>query len=155
MPHGKYTGFTNQTNTASSTAPLCNLSTVNTTALRRLAIYEFVIGSDATPADAACKYAWQRTTVNFGTPTAITPVAIDPADPASLALFSAPGGTAPTITANSTVYQVAVNQRATYRWIAAPDSELIVPATTANGLALLSLVTTATSNTVISVSWCE
>lgn len=155
MAYGKYNGYTNQTNTASSTAPLCNLSTVSTVAVRRLRMYEFVIGSDSTPADAACKYAWQRTTANFGTPTAVTPVAVDPGDPAALALFSAPGGTAPTITANSTAYQVAVNQRATYRWIAAPDSELIVPATTANGLALLSLVTSATSNTVISVSWQE
>lgn len=153
MAYGKYTGYTNQTNTASSTAPLCNL--LNGSTLRRIRVFEFVIGSDATPADAACKYAWQRTTVNFGTPSAVTPTALDPGDPASLALFSAPGGTAPTITASSTIYQVAVNQRATYRFIAAPDSEFVIPATSANGLALLSLVTSATSNTVISVSWQE
>jgi len=153
MAYGKYTGFTNQTNTASSTAPLCNVTQGST--LRRLRIFEFVLGSDSTPADAACKYAWQRTTADFGTPTVVTPTAIDPGDPAALSKFSAPGGTAPTITANSTIYQEAINQRATYRYIAAPDSELVVPATSANGLALLSLVTSATSNTVISVSWQE
>ncbi len=148
----RYNGFTNQTNTQSSTAALFNIVGATTF---RLQMYDVVCGSDATPADNAAKFAFQRSTVNFGTPTAVTPVALDPGDPASLALFSAPGGTAVTVTANSFPLQWAQNQRATFRWIAAPDGEIIIPATAAAGLTLMPLVATAAVNYVFTVHWKE
>lgn len=148
----KYNGFTNQTNTASSTAPMFNIVGASTFRLR---VYDITSGSDATPADNAATFAFQRSTANFGTPSAVTPVALDPGDPASLALFSAPGGTAPTLTASAFVLQWAQNQRATFRWIAAPDGELVVPATASNGLALMCRVATAAVNYVWSVHWME
>jgi hypothetical protein len=152
MTGRRYSGFTNATNTQSSTAPLFNLVGATTTRVR---VYDFISGSDATPADNAAKFAFQRTTVNFGTPVAVTPVALDPADPASLCLFSTPGGTAPTITANSTLLQVAHNQRATFRWVAAPDSELVIPATAAAGICLTPLVATAAVNYAFTLLWAE
>jgi len=154
MATGKrYNGFTNQSLPASATAPMFNI--VGGTS-SRVGIYEFNSGSDATPADQAQKFALQRSTVNFGTPTVVTPVPLDdPADPAAAALFSAPGGTAPTLTANKFVYQWAQNARANFRWIAAPDSEFKIPASAAAGLALLNLVSTATQNWAWSVLWVE
>lgn len=153
----RYNGYTNQTNTASTTAALFNIVGATNA---RLAVYDIESASDATPADNAAKFALQRTTADFGTPTAVTPRPLDPADPASLALFSAPGGTAVTATANVFVLQWAQNQRATFRWIAAPDGELIIPqgtnqTTTINGLCLMPLVATAAVNYVFSVHWRE
>jgi hypothetical protein len=51
--------------------------------------------------------------------------------------------------------QVAHNQRATFRWVAIPDGELIVPATAGAGLALMSIVASATANYAWSSSWQE
>jgi hypothetical protein len=128
---------------------------------RRVHIYEFNAGSDATPADQAQKFSWQRGTANFATPAAVTPVSLDPSDGVSTSLFSAPGGAAPTLTANAFVLQWAQNARANFRWIAAPDSELVVPqsvtnqTTTCNALYLMNLVSTATQNWAWSVLWAE
>ena len=152
MPAGaRYNGFTHATNTASTTAPMFTMTGAATV---RAKMYEFNSGSDATPADVAAKFSWRRHTANFGTPSAVTPNALDPADPASLILFSAPGGTAPTITASSDLYQWAQNGRANFRWVAAPDSEIVMPAST-NGLALMAVVTSTAQNYAWSVLWSE
>ena len=133
---------------ASSTLPIANI--VGTAAVRSK-LYDFTIGSDATPGDQACKYTWQRSTT-VGTwggagGAAITPQAIDPGDPAAVTT-SNQGicSVGPTLTASAFLLAVALNQRATYRWVAAPGSELVIPATANNGIALLPLVATGTYN---------
>lgn len=153
MAYRKYNGFSNATNTASSTVPMYNITGATTFRLR---LYDWLSGSDATPADAATKLAFQRTTTVGTTSTSVTPTALDPADPASLAVYATGWTTTnPTITANSTVLQVAQNQRATFRWVAAPDGEIVVPATASNGLALVSVVASATANYAWTTQWIE
>jgi hypothetical protein len=150
----RYNGFSNATNTASATAPLAAVNANGATTRAR--IYDFVIGSDATPADAATKIALQRmTTSGLGT-TTVVPPPLDAADPASLMTWiSAWSSTQPTITAVTTLLQVGMNQRATFRWVAVPDSELVVPATTNNGIAVMSVVASATANYAFSAQWQE
>ncbi len=81
-----------------------------------------------------------RTTGVSSGGTAITPNPLDSSDPASVT--SAAGGSFlsgnPTI--GVTLLQWSQNQRATFRWVAAPNSELLVPATAANGIGLLNPV---------------
>lgn len=133
---------------ASATLPLGNI--LSATTIRPM-IYDITMGSDATPADNACTFAFQRGTT-AGTwagagGAAITPQAIDPADPAALA--SANQGISsvgPTLTAGAFVLQWTQNQRATFRWVAAPGSELKMPATAANGLNLMNRVASASVN---------
>ena len=148
----RYHGYAAGTNTVSTTAPLSNQVSATTV---RPKVYEFIIGSDATPADTGNKFSLQRTTANFGTPSAVTPNPLDPADPASLCLFSKPGGTAPTITANSDMLWIAINGRANFRWVASPDGEIGLPATAANGLCLTSVVATTAQNWAWSQYWSE
>lgn len=149
----KYSAFSNATNTTSATVPMYD---VKGAATFRLRMYDWMSGSDATPADAATKLAFQRTTTNGSPSTSVTPNALDPADPASLAGYNTAWSTTnPTITANSTLLQVAQNQRATYRWVAAPDSEIFVPATAVNGIALVSVVASATANYAWTTMWME
>lgn len=133
---------------SSATLPLGNV--ISTTAIRPL-IYDITMGSDATPADNASTFAFQRSTTT-GTwagagGAAITPQALDPADPA--AASTANQGVAsvgPTLTASAFVLQWSQNQRATFRWVAAPSSELKMPATASNGLSLVNRVSTASVN---------
>ena len=128
----------NATNSASATLPLL---TIISTAAVRTKIFDLTMGSDATPADNAGKFAFQRCTTTGTAGSSLTPQAVDPGDPAAvttsgLAVFSV----GPTLTANAFLLQWAQNQRATFRWIAAPTKELVCPATASNGLALVPLV---------------
>lgn len=126
------------TTNASATLPLL---TVISTAAVRTKIYDVVVGSDATPADNAAKFQFQRCTSAGTAGSSITPQAIDPGDPAAvttsgLAVFSV----GPTLTASAFLLQFAVNQRATFRWVAAPGKEMVCPATASNGIALMNPV---------------
>lgn len=98
-------------------------------------IYDLIFGSDATPADNAGEYVLQRYTA-AGTATAVTPRALDPGDPASLAAAGEVHTVEPTYTADAIMLQWAQNQRATFRWVAAPGGEIILPATAANGVGI-------------------
>ena len=104
----------------------------------RPAIYDIIVGSVATPADNSFHFRHLRTTA-AGTSTAFTPVSLDPADPASTTAAGTNHTVAPTATANSNLLDIAGNQRACVRWIAAPGGELKVPATAANGIACTSV----------------
>lgn len=133
---------------ASATLPLGN---VISTAAVRPAIYDLTMGSDATPADNAATFAFQRETT-VGTwagagGAAITPQALDPGDPACVTTANQGiCSVGPTLTANAFVLQWTQNQRATFRWVAAPGSELKMPASASNGLALMNRVATASVN---------
>lgn len=139
-----YSAVGNATNTASATLPLMTL--IGTTSIRTK-LFAFDLGSDATPADHAAKYALQRCTT-AGTPgSSVTPFALDAADPAAgttsgLAVFSV----GPTLTANAFPWQQALNQRASYHWQAAPTKEIVIPASANNGLALMSLIVDSAFN---------
>jgi hypothetical protein len=145
----KYSGAGQDTNTAATTI----VELRSTTAIRPH-IYDFILGSDATPADNAAEYVLQRTTT-AGTSTAFTPVAIDPGDPAATATFGQAHSAEPTYTAAALLLDIATNQRATFRWVAAPGGELVLPAA-ANGVGL-QVITVAGSavNTVANIHWWE
>jgi len=104
---------------------------------RRFGFYHIIIGSRAAPADNAVGYDIQRFTAENGTPggTAVTPQALDPADPAALAnAVSGPTG-APTYTANAIVLHVPKNMRQNVQWVAADQKGmLLAPATNDSGL---------------------
>ena len=107
-------------------------------ALRRGKVFDVLIGTNGTPADNFLQWDISRMTAD-GTGTAVTPNPLDPADVAALATAKSNYSAEPTITASSSLFNVGVNQRASYRWVAAPGSELLFPATAGNGLALRAL----------------
>lgn len=104
-------------------------------------ISDLVLGSSSTPADQAAQWALKRSSTASTGGTAVTPSPLDPGDPASLAAaMIAPSMSAPTL--GVILLQWAQNQRATFRWVAAPGKELVVPATAANGVTLMNPVLT-------------
>lgn len=128
----------------SATVPQAQLVSAATV---RPKIYDLVIGSSSTPADQAGSWTIRRSTTASTGGTAITPSAIDPADPASLSSsMIAPSMSAPTLTAGLILLAWALNQRATFRWVAAPGKELVAPATASNGLTMMNSVLTGAYN---------
>lgn len=128
-------GATLQRTLALATPTVGSLAASSAVALRRIYLLEFTIGSEAAPASLANLWQWARFTAP-GTSTAVTPQALDPADPAALTVAGQNQTVEPTYTAGAILYSVPLNQQATYRWLCAPGSELIGPATNNNGLGL-------------------
>lgn len=110
--------------------------TGTTATLRRNKVYDVLVGTNGAPADNYIEWDISRQTAP-GTATALTPTLLDPADGAAVATCAA-NATAESgsVTANSSVFYIGINQRASYRWVAAPGSELVGPATNAAGLIL-------------------
>lgn len=110
---------------------------------RRARVYDYTLGCGAAPADAAFVHIVQRCTT-AGTGTSLTPNSLDPADTLASTIVAKDTITAdPTLTANAFLGRKALNQRSTYRWMAAPYGELVIPATASNGIVLaLSAATT-------------
>ena len=117
-------------------------------------IYDILVGSDATPADLAGEFNLIRGTVS-GTGTAVTPRALDPADPAALLTAKQGTFTVQTKTAASSLLNIGLNQRATFRWVAAPDGELIIPATADNWVGVESIAHGGTPNINATIHWLE
>lgn len=101
-------------------------------AAARFRIIDIVLGSAASPNDGTFNFLLLRTTTAAGTSTASNPVAADPADAAP----STTGGVTFTVnpTLSTQIMQLALNQRSTVRWFAAPGEELVNPATANTGI---------------------
>ena len=116
---------------------LLGLNASSATTLRRAKVYDVLIGTNGAPADNYMEWDISAMTA-AGTATAVTPNKLDQADGAALTVANANYTAEPTVTANSSLFYIGVNQRASYRWVAAPGSELVVPATNLAGLVLRS-----------------
>lgn len=106
-----------------------------TAAPRRIKVYDILIGTNGTPADNFIEWDVSRVTTG-STTTVVTPQPLDVADATSLTIATVNSSTFGTITGVSNVFYVGVNQRASYRWVAAPGSELVGPATSSAGFQL-------------------
>lgn len=120
--------------TASTTAALGTL-TADGTRARRLKVYDVMFGSEATPADAAILWTFRRCSA-AGTGTAVVPQNLDPADFTTEYDAAENHTIEPTFTAAANLLNIPLNQRATFRWVAAPGGELVMPATANNGFGI-------------------
>ena len=128
------TAITTQQNMTTTYKTLVTLSSATgATTLRRAWLYDIMVGTDGTPADNAMSFIVNRQT-SVGTVTVLAPLPLDFGDAACLTT----GGINTTIegivTDNSALVQIGMNQRASYRWVAAPGGELIMPAVNVAGI---------------------
>ncbi len=111
-------------------------STTGTTSLvRRGKVYDILIGTNGTPADNALEFVLARLTAP-STSAIASANALDPADSAAASGVVANSTTVGTFTSSAEVWYVGINQRASYRWVAAPGSEFVYPATSSAGFGL-------------------
>lgn len=130
--------------------------TAQTARLRRFRIYEIIIGTTGAPADNYMEYDVSLQTA-AGTATIVTPNALDPADATTAGTLAVVNGTAEgTITAASSVFYAAMNQRATLIWKAqSPDEMLIAPAVNLVGFAIRARSGGYTGTVGVSVRFME
>lgn len=117
-------------------------------------ITEILFGNVGTPDDQVVLYTVQRCTV-LGTNTLVTASLDDLAERAAQALCGENHTVEPTYTANQEVLEVPANTRATFRWVAPPEGEIITPATAASGLGVHSIHASVTTEFRIGMRWKE
>lgn len=114
---------------------------------RRGKLYDIIFGSEAAAADNP--FLWRAARITAaGTSTGVTPQALDPADAATETDAGENHTVEPTYTSGAILLHVPLNQRATFRWVAAPGGELVWPATASNGIGFISPVGSAVIVTV-------
>lgn len=118
--------------TASTTLAVGSL-TAAAANMRRAKVYDLNFGSEATPADNAFLWSVQRCTTAGTAGTNPTPIALDIGDTLASTIVV---GQAHSVTPTGTTVVLAIplNQRATFRWVAAPGGEIVIPATASNGI---------------------
>lgn len=109
--------------------------TAATATLTRALLFDLTVGTNGTPADNAMEFDVSRVTA-VGTGTTVTANPLDTTIRASGSVATANHTVEPTVTAASSLLQFGMNQRASYRWVAAPNSEMIIPAVNVAGLAV-------------------
>src|SRR5262245_53505365 len=114
---------------------VCNSTTSGATlTARRGKLYDILVGTNGAPADNFMEFEVARTTTQ-STATNIVAPPLDSADAGHGNSVNVNSSSFGTITVPNLWY-VGMNQRASYRWVCAPGSELVWPTTTSNGLAL-------------------
>ena len=108
-------------------------------------LVDLVVGSVATPADQAADFLLNRTTAVGTEGSGLVPNNLDPGGPAGdcdsgLGVFTAE----PTYTSVKQMLAFQLNQRATFRCVAAPGFELYMTATQNNGIGIKTVSSTST-----------
>jgi hypothetical protein len=144
---------------AHQTAAGTNLTMIalESSAAVRGRIHQLIIGSDATPADVATEFAVLRHTTAGTGGTAVVEKPVDPLGSAAACNLRGGTMTEPTYETVGTdaLLQIALNQRATFTWIANPGRELCTVVGTANGIGLRSIASGGTPNINHSIAWDE
>lgn len=129
--------------------------------LSRAKVYDLLVGTVGTPADNSMFWSFQRATAGS------TPAYAGYASSVALQLDSADATTKMAVITNSSIetsftytattypWYVGVNQRASYRWVAAPGSEIVLAATSSAGGGLRTRSPAYTGNASATVMWSE
>ena len=128
----KYSATGLQTAVEASPGETC-LAIVAST-LTRGSVYDYVFSHGGTAADNVVTWVIQRFTVAGTEGAGVTPAPLDPDAPAAQLDGAEDHSVEPTYTAATELLDFDLNQRATFRWVAAPGGELVTPATAANGI---------------------
>lgn len=129
-----------------------------TATLRRAYIYEMDVGADGLPNATDCGIVWDLSAQTAaGTPVVMTVAALDQADAVTGTVAGGNHTAEPTITATSSRWAFAANQRGSYRWVVAPGGpgEIVIPATNLAGYALRAKSTTYASTAIATIMFRE
>ena len=148
----KFSGYGEQTVANPADTTLTLTGNVNT----RGKVYDIMWGAINAPADNSLKTTVKRCTA-IGTGTGFTPVKLDEDSPAAQLVCTVNHTAEPTYTANNELMVLGVNQRAVFRWVAAPGGEIVIPATANSGIGIFTedVAAAATPNVNATVHWEE
>lgn len=122
---------------------------------RQIRLCEAILGTDAaTLGTSNFRFEFQRSTT-ASTGTSVTPKPIDPAHAATTALVKSNLTVQGTNTAGEIPLTIPLSQQSTFRWVANPGFEIVIPAAGNNGLHLNTPVAGNTPSAVASIIFSE
>ncbi len=127
-------------------------------ASKRFKVFEFISGFTlASPSDNLLSVRMHRFITADGTGTARTPNPLDPAEGASVATCLQNHTVEPTTytTDEEVVGPFGQHMRVTYRWVAAPGKEIVVPDTASVGVGFIASHASVTPEHLISAFFSE
>lgn len=101
---------------------------------KRWKLYDLVFSQGSAPADTIVEWLIRRFDTADGTATAVVPAPLDSDAPASGLTAQEDHTVEPTVVAATELLDFDLNQRATFRWVAAPGGELMGPAVATEGI---------------------
>jgi hypothetical protein len=127
--------------TASATLDVGSVITA-AASVRRFHVYDMMFGSEAAPADNPYLWEVNRRTglATGGSAPTITPLDFTDTAAATVVANQAPSSNG---AGSGLILSVPLNQRATFRWVAAPGGELISSIAASNGYAIATPTSTA------------
>jgi hypothetical protein len=142
-------------NTLTGTPGDTALSLVGITAtLRRSYTYELLMGNEGAPADNVLNWVVQRVTAE-GTATGVVPTRLDLADAESDMNVGENHTAEPTYTSTEEILEFPLNTRGTFRWVAAPGSEIVTPSTNEAGYGIVAFHASAVTDYRATALWTE
>jgi len=130
----RYAATGRQTDVTTGQKTALELVGVTTTRAR---IFAITFGNSATPADNAGVFQVRRHTAAGTGGNAVVPPLLDPADPAALITAAEDRTAEPTYGAAEPLYDLPLNQRATFHWVAAmEDAEYVMAASATAGIGI-------------------
>lgn len=131
----------------------CSTANGGSATPRRGKLYDLLIGTNTAPADNFLEFDISRVTAS-STATFLACLPLDPADAVHNALVAVNSSTPGTLSGPNLFY-LGMNQRASYRWVCAPGSEMVWPATASNGLTLRARSGAYTGTATGTIMWQE
>lgn len=101
---------------------------------KRWKLYDIVFSQGGAAADTVVEWLIRRFDTADGTGTGVTPALLDSDAPASGLTAQEDHTVEPTVVAATELMDFDLNQRATFRWVAAPGGEFIGPAVATEGI---------------------
>ena len=117
-------------------------------------IYDLLFGHGSAPADTVIKWEVPRATTS-ATGSAATGNALDLDAPSADILAEEEVTVGPTVTADSQLLDFPLNQRATFRWVAAPGGELVIPASATGAIFFNASSAAYTGIATVTAHWEE
>ncbi len=123
----------------------------------RYRVYDFTSGFTlASPSDNLLTVSADRFgTTDDGVGTAETPAPLDTADDAASTTCLVNHTTEPNAYLTTEVFHIAQHMRATYRWVAAPGKEIVMPDTANTGIGFFADHASVTPEHVVGVFFSE
>ena len=150
----RYSASGSQNLPASST-PITALTIAAQSTAHRNEIYDINIGNVGAPADLVTLHTIQRITAVGTAGSSVTPSLLDLAERASQSAVGENHSSEPTYTSATELLEIPLNHRATFRWVAAPGSELITPATNNSGIGAKAIHASAVTEWRVGCMWLE
>lgn len=148
----RYAATGEQTVTATPGDTALAVLAVTTT---RAKIHDLIFSQSAVPADTVIQWIVRRLTAVGTEGAGVVPVALDPDAPAAQLDGAENHTVEPTYTAATELHDFDLNQRASFRWVAAPGGELVIPATATNGIGITPISAAYSGDVKATAHWQE